>query len=257
MTQQEYKAMVSRVGSIGFLLVVAVLVISAIEQKQASFIKTMDIQIEPLGDSTLLIQEGDVLLSLDKSFGYRFDERPIKQLDVERIERVLEDDPFILDADVFIDATNVMQVSITQREPMLRIIDKNGLHYYLDKDGYKMPLSKHFTTRTMVASGNIPPHVPDFLERKRHILKDLFELAKFVEEDPFLWSMIEQMYVSNTGDIVFIPLLGDQKIIFGSKDRMEEKFRNLEVFYREVIPHTGFRKYETVDLSFAGQIVCK
>lgn len=257
MAQQDYELALGRIGSLAALLLIAMLVISAVEQKQASLIRTMDIEIAPLGDTTLLIQEGDVLISLDRSFGYRFDEQEIKDINVERIERVLEEDPFILDADAYIDATNVLRIRIEQREPMLRIIDKNGLNYYLDRDGYKMPLSKHFTTRALVASGNIPPHVPDFLERKRHILKDLYHLARYVEERPFLRSLIEQIYVDNTGNIVLIPLIGDQKIVFGKADRMEEKFRNLEVFYEEVIPHTGFNKYDMVDLSFRGQIVCK
>ena len=256
MSQQDYQGAVKRIGWTALLLLVGVLVISAIEYKQTSIIKTLNITIEPLEDSTLLIQQGDVLLSLDRSFGYRFDERPIKDIDVERIERVLEDEPFIKDADVYIDAANVIKVGITQREPVLRIIDKNGLNYYLDGEGFKMPLSKHFTTRTLVATGNIPPHVPDFQERKKHTLKDLFILTQFILEDEFLRTMIEQIYVTNSGDFVFVPMVGDQKIIFGKLEDMEEKFRNLRAFYDRAIPVNGWRKYRTINLKFKGQVVC-
>jgi cell division protein FtsQ len=256
MAQQDYQGAVKRIGWTVMLLLVGVLVISAIEHKQTSIIKTLDISIKPLADSTLLIQQGDVVLSLDRSFGYRFDERSIKDIDVERIERVLEEEPFIKDADVYINAANIIKVSITQREPILRIIDKNGLNYYLDGAGYKMPLSKHFTTRTLVATGNIPPHVPDFQDRKKHTLKDLFILTQFILKDEFFSTMIEQVYVTNSGDFVFVPMIGDQKIIFGKLDRMEEKFRNLRAFYDRAIPVNGWRKYSTINLKFKGQVVC-
>ncbi|HKK77266.1 MAG TPA: hypothetical protein VJ953_19460 [Saprospiraceae bacterium] len=256
MSQQQYTGAMKRIGWTAMLLLTAVLVISAIEYKQTSTIQTVDIAIEPLGDTTLLIQQGDVMLSLDRSFGYRFDERPIKDVNVERIERVLEEEPFIKDADVYINAANIIKISITQRQPILRVIDKNGLNYYLDGEGYKMPLSKHFTTRTLVATGNIPPHVPDFLEREKHVLKDLFALTRQIQEDEFWSSMIEQVYVSNSGDFVFVPMIGDQRIIFGKMDRVEEKFRNLKAFYDRAVPVHGWKKYQTVNLKFKGQVIC-
>lgn len=256
MSQQQYTGAMKRIGWTAMLLLTAVLVISAIEYKQTSTIKTVDIAIEPLGDSTLLIQQGDVMLSLDRSFGYRFDERPIKEVNVERIERILEEEPFIKEADVYINAANVIKIYITQRKPILRVIDKNGLNYYLDEEGYKMPLSKHFTTRTLVATGNIPPHVPDFLEREKHVLKDLFVLTKAILKDDFWSTMIEQVYVSNSGDFVFVPMMGEQRIIFGKLDRTEEKFKNLRAFYDRAIPVYGWKKYQRINLKFKGQVIC-
>lgn len=256
MSQQQYTGAMKRIGWTAMLLLTAVLVISAIEYKQTSTIKTVDISIEPLGDTTLLIQQGDVMLSLDRSFGYRFDERPIKAVDVERIERVLEEEPFIKDADVYINAANIIKINITQRQPILRVIDKNGLNYYLDEEGFKMPLSKHFTTRTLVATGNIPPHVPDFLEREKHILKDLFALTQMILADDFWSTMIEQVYISNSGDFVFVPMIGDQRIIFGRIQDAEEKFRNLKAFYDRAVPVYGWKKYQTINLKFKGQVIC-
>lgn len=256
MSQQQYTGAIKRIGWTAMLLLTAVLVISAIEYKQTSTIKTVDISIEPLGDTTLLIQQGDVMLSLDRRFGYRFDERPIKAVDVERIERVLEEEPFIKDADVYINAANIIKIFITQRQPILRVIDKNRLNYYLDEEGFKMPLSKHFTTRTLVATGNIPPHVPDFLEREKHVLKDLFALTQMILADDFWSTMIEQVYISNSGDFVFVPMIGDQRIIFGKIQDAEEKFRNLKAFYDRAVPVYGWKKYQTINLKFKGQVIC-
>jgi len=137
----------------------------------------------------------------------------------------------------------------------LRIIDDNGLDYYLDSEGMKLPLSKHFTARVLVATGNIPPHSPDFLQRKKHLLKDLFQLAKLILADEFLKSLLEQIYV-NQGEFVLIPKVGDQKILLGKFENVEDKLERLNIFYQKGIPYEGWQKYKTINLKFKNQVVC-
>ncbi|MEO0779978.1 MAG: cell division protein FtsQ, partial [Bacteroidota bacterium] len=162
-----------------------------------------------------------------------------------------------LNADAFIDAAGKIHIELTQREPILRVIDKNGLNYYLDPSGRKMPLSPHFTARVLVATGNIPPFVPDFQKRKRHVLKDLFALTNTILDDDFMRVMVEQVYRSETGSYTLIPKLGYQKIVLGPYEAIDEKLERLRVFYREGIPYEGWQKYSTINLTFDGQVVCK
>ena len=257
MTQSELIKTLKRIGWVSLFFASAALVISAIERKDASLAKEVIVDIAPLPDSTWLINESDILTSIQRSFGFQFQGLPLNALDVERLERVLKEDPFILDADVFVDAKNIVHIGVEQREPMLRIIDKNGLNYYLDENGYKMPLSKHFSARVLVATGNIPPHVPDFQTRKRHVLKDLFYLKDLILEDEFYSALIEQIYVSNRNNYILIPKVGKQKIILGGMDDIEDKLKRLKVFYEEAVPYEGWRKYKTINLSFKDQVVCK
>ena len=161
----------------------------------------------------------------------------------------------MLNADVFVDAKNQVHIEIEQREPVLRIIDKNGLNYYLDKFGKKMPLSKHFTARVLVATGNIPPFDPDFLQRKKHILKDLFELTNIILKDEFLEPMMEQIYVTSEKEFELSPNLGDQKILLGKMDNIDDKLFYLKTFYKEAMPYKGWQKYKTINLKFKGQVV--
>ena len=239
------------------LLLIAAVAISAAQKKMSRDAKDVFISIEYLEDGNTFISREDILLTIERSFGHVLAGIPIGALNVERVERVLEADPFIKAADVYINARSEVHVTVEQRKPILRVIDKNGLSYYLDAEGNKMPLSKHFTARVLVASGNIPPFVPDFMEQERHPLKNLFLLTHNILEDELLNPLVEQVYVDQRKEFTLIPKIGKQKIIIGAYDRIDDKIARLKTFYKEAIPYTGWQKYKAINLKYKGQVVAK
>ena len=57
-----------------------------------------------------------------------------------------------------------------------------------------------------------------------------------------------------------MPLVGDQKIIFGSaysEKEVTEKFKKLRIFYNEAMPYEGWETYSEISLKYEDQIVCK
>jgi cell division protein FtsQ len=255
MIKQEYIQTGKRLFLIGFFFLIAALIISAVEKKKGATSVDMTIDIEQLEVGYSLINAEDVLLLIENSFGYKLTSLPIGSIDVERVERVLNADPFVKNANVYIDALNVIHIELSQREPILRVIDKNGLSYYLDREGGNVPLSKHYTPRVIVATGDINPYDRDYLTKKKHVLKDLYELTQRILKDEFLAPLIEQIYVAKTGEYHLIPKIGDQRIILGDMDRLEEKIFYLKNFYKEAMPFKGWQKYKTINLTFKGQVV--
>ncbi len=217
----------------------------------------MEVEVTALASGDKLISERDVRQALLRSFGNTLEGTELALLEVERMERVLEEDPFILDAEIYVDQKNVLHVTIIQREPLVRILDNNGGNYYLDKNGVKMPASKNFAARVLVATGNLAPYTPEFRRKKKSTLKDLFNLTNTLMEDEFLANFIQQVHVNNAGDFILVPLIGDQKIVLGSTRKLEDKLRRLKIFYQEGMPYEGWRKYETINLKYNGQVVCK
>ena len=63
--------------------------------------------------------------------------------------------------------------------------------------------------------------------------------------------------MSNLGEFTLIPKIGDQKILLGKVMDAGQKLERLKIFYREGMPYEGWRKYKTIDVRFAGQVVCK
>ena len=240
-----------------FLLVVLLVLFTAINRKKNTFADGVQVEVVPLAGGDKLISERDVRQALLVSFGNTLEGTELGRLEVERMERVLEADPFVLDAETYIDQKDVLHVKITQREPVLRVLDNNGGNYYLDKAGKKMPPSKNFAARVMVATGNVAPYTPEFREKKKNTLKDLFNLTQTLLADEFLASFVQQIHVNNAGEFVLVPLVGDQQIVLGSTRRLEDKLNRLKIFYREGMPYAGWRAYSTINLKYSGQVVCR
>lgn len=257
MDRGELKTLLQRVTWIFATFFAIGLVMSAIATKESSNVSDLIINIEPLPDGNALINKGDILLAIDRSFGYKLVTSPLAAVDVERLERVLEDESFILDADVFFDAKNKLKINVVQREPILRVISNSGADYYLDKEGVKMPPSQHFTTRVLVTTGNVPPHTPGFHEQKKHKLKGIFELVQAIRKDEFLNPLIEQIHINNNGGFVLIPKVGKHKILFGKTDNLNSKLKRLKAFYGDVLPYEGWNKHKTIDLRFKGHVYAR
>ena len=246
-----------RITWLVFLTIIGLVLLSSVANKKNSFADGVQVEVNPLAGGDKLISERDVKQALLKSFGNTLEGTELARLDVERMERVLEEDPFVFDAEAYVDQKNVLHVRITQREPMLRILDIHGGNYYLDKNGVKMPSSKNFAARVLVATGNIAPYATDFRDKKRNTLKDLFTLTQTLLADEFFHTFIQQIHVNNAGEFILVPLIGDQKIVLGSARKMEDKLHRLKIFYQQGMPYAGWNVYETINLKYNGQVVCR
>ena len=227
-------------------------------RKKRSAIKDVIVDIHHLADGQNdLIKEKDVRLIINRSQDEKIENKRLEELDVERIEQVLEQDPFIENAESFVDAAGNLNLKIFQRQPILRVIDNNNLNYYLDKNGVKMPLSKYFSARVPIVTGAVPPYVSDFLLRKKYALTQVFNLVQILNADAFFAPMIQQIVVDAAGEFTIIPILGDQKIRIGTLDDIEGKLDRLKIFYKEAMPYEGWKKYNSISVKYQGQIVCK
>ena len=254
--QGKIKYNVQRIfGVIGGILFV-ILLLSAIERKERS--DSVDLMIDIKSeDETYFITKEDVKNTLKRRFGHVLNGIPVGTLDVQEVEEVLEKDPFVKEADVYIGALNTVNIRISQRRPILRVIDEDGANFYLDEEGHFLPLSANYTARVPVATGQIPTFRDDYMEFEGNVVKGLFEIVSFAHQDEFLSAMLEQITVNKKHEFILIPKIGRQEILFGKAVRIAEKFENLIAFYKEGIPYEGWQKYKTINLKFKGQVVCK
>lgn len=247
----------ARLAWLMFLFIVAMIWIIARNRKANTFADGLLVEVKELPGGDKLISERDVRQVLLSAFGSDLENSELASLDVDRMERVLENDPFVKNADVYIDQNNQVHIDIEQREPLVRVLDNHGNNYYLDAAGKKMPPSKNYAARVIVATGNVSPYTPEFRQKRKSNLKDLFNLTQALLADEFLASFIQQIHVNNAGDFILVPLIGDQKIVLGPARKLEDKLDRLKIFYKEGMPYEGWRKYETINLKYSGQVVCK
>jgi cell division protein FtsQ len=139
----------------------------------------------------------------------------------------------------------------------------------MDDEGMLMPLSEKYTAKVLIANGKIVESyaknykrtmnniATDSAIKARTMFDELFAMATFIDADDFWRAQIQQIYINNNMDMEIVPIVGDQKIIFGDTTDMEEKFKKLLIFYRQGLNTTGWwNKYSAINLKFKNQIVC-
>jgi cell division protein FtsQ len=190
---------------------------------------------------------------------------PAREVDLAGIEQRLKAIPCVADAEVYHDLAGTLHVKVRQREPVLRVINADGSTFYIDADGWTMPMSEAYTARVPVATGwlqepgiaggMIHVHGDDSLMRL-HRSDELHRLALFLRADP-LWScLIDQVVVAADGQFELVPTIGGQRILLGHGDALEQRFAKLKLFYQHGIPKSDWRRYARIDLRFNDQIVC-
>ena len=249
--------MLGRILAYATVFLVAVIIVTTVQRKKSSRATDVVFEIEALHSGDFLLKAEDVLEIIERAFGHEIVGEPLGDLNMERMERVLEDASFVLSADAYVDAEEVVHLDIKQREPIVRIIDRDGQQYYLDHTGIKMNLSDHFTARVIVATGNIPPYDPDFPTADNNNLRAVFELTEKILKDEFLENLVGQIHVSRKNELQMVPIVGDQRIVIGNTEELDDKIFRLKTFYHEAMSRMGWNKYKTINLKFKNQVVCK
>ena len=171
------------------------------------------------------------------------------------MEQLLEDNQWIKDAQLYFDNKNVLHVEVHEREPIARLFTKGGKSYYVDQDAMLMPLSDKLNARLPVFTGFT--YRRELKRADSSLLKDIVEIAGFINANPFWVSQVAQVYISDElpGEFDMIPVVGNQIVRLGDGKNIEQKFRKLFMFYKQVMSITGFGKYRSIDVRYAGQVV--
>ncbi len=177
---------------------------------------------------------------------------PVGKLDIQSMEQVLKSDPWVADAQLYIDNNRVLHILITQRIPVARIFEKSGNSYYIDNTLSEMPLSDNFKYYTSVVT-NAPVLGNDSLSTR--IKGQIVSMVQFIRADTFWNAQISQIIIDSDYSFQLEPVLGQQRIIFGDTARMAEKFGNVYTFYKKVLNRIGWDKYNKLDVRFKGQVV--
>ena len=216
--------------------------------------------------NNFFIEEGDVLTMLTDK-GEKIIGNDINSINVNKLEEFLLLHPSIKDANVHRTLQGNIEIEIIQRNPILRIINKNRESFYVDEAGKIMPLSNKYTAHVLVASGNINLNYTKLIasqraivdnkldEKSSDLLFELQQLSNYIYHDKFWRAQIEQIYVTSSG-FELIPRVGTHLIEFGGIENYENKFRNLKALYTQGLPKTGWNIYKTINLKYENQVIC-
>src|SRR5687767_6309377 len=199
-----------------------------------------------------LILPEDIVKTVIKKFG-PLEKLPIDLVDMRSIEQFLLTSPYVKEASVFLGASGVLTLSIRQRMPIMRIVDNGGTHWYVDADTVRMPVSRNFTARVPLVNGNFPMTT----DIRKWPIETVFNVTMLLQEDDFMRSLVDQIYVEANDRICLVPRLGPSKIIITAAADLEDQAERIQKFYKKALPSIGWDTYEYSDTRFAGQVVAK
>ena len=219
------------------------------------------------GSADVLITKKDVDSIVLKCAGM-LTGKPLGFINLASIENTILAQPYVNKVHVYESNEGALFIDIRQREPILRIINKNFENFYLDGSGTLLPVNPGFSARVLVANGFIsssyiksPKYRINVMSLADSVnynspLTDLYRLTMYITHDKFLKAQIDQIYVNAQGEFELIPRVGNHVILLGDANDLGEKFSKLYAFYKYGLNKIGWNKYNTINIKFKNQVLC-
>ena len=169
---------------------------------------------------------------------------PKDAIDLKETEFLLESNDMIKSAQVYLTVNGEVRVKVEQKRPIARV-DSDDV-FYIDEDGFRMPLSSQHSARVPLAYG-----IVDEAD-----LETVYKVAMTVYKDSFLKTYVTEIHQNENKEISLKLRLLDFEVLVGTLDNLEIKLQNLKAFYQKAKKDTMLDVYKSVNLQFDNQVVC-
>lgn len=249
------------------LLTASVMMLLGFVSHEQDVIRCTGVVINMDGDRGHEFVDNTDILSLINSKG-KIEGKPIGAINTSLLEKIILSNPFVERVEVYSAIGGKLHIDLVQRNPIVRIVNRNDEQFYIDETGTFMPVSDRYTPPALVANGYI---FNTYSEMKvgykfttgdttatqiPRMIDQVYALAKFIEADTFWSANTEQIYVNEHQELELVPRFGDHTVLVGDTSLLTDKFNRLMVFYRDGLNKTGWNNYNLINLKFKGQVVC-
>lgn len=256
--QPKTKKALKRIGATLLWMAVmcgfVVLLVAAVQDKEAS--KCKGIVVKLVGDdSNFFVEEKDIkaLIANDKALNPVG--MPIRNINIASLEKIVSRDPWVKNAEIFIDNQRKLNIKVTQREPVARVFTVSGSSFYFDRDGDRIPVSSRYAARVPVFT-DFPTDAANLQKADSLLAAQVIEMGSFIMADPFWLAQVDQLLITPQREFELTPKLGDHVIAFGDGTDIEKKFNKLLAFYKEGLSKVGWNNYSRIDVAYENEVVC-
>lgn len=227
------------------------------ERKQSGVVcKNIVIDLENTNENHFL-DEGDVLKIIESS-GESIIGKHIEEINLRSLERKLESDMHISNAEIFGDVKGNLTVNVNLRRPIARLIRSDGPDAYVAEDGKVMETSEKYSARIILISGTV---VKELMDKGDLLITEegeqLMNMIEFINADLFWKAQVAQLDFNKAGKVFIYPQVTGQIVEFGKLENIELKFRKLMIFYKEILPQMGWTKYDRINVEYEGQVIAE
>lgn len=231
-----------------------VLLVAAIQDKDA--VKCKGIQVKFEGkDDNFFIESKDIKSLLTKDKNLNPVGKKISDIDIAALEALVNQDPWVKNAEIYIDNRHQLNIKVVQREPVARVFTFSGNSFYLDSAGEHIPVSNRYAARVPVFTG-FPTDAEKLQKADSLLTMQIVDMGTYIGDNSFWMAQVEQLMITSDHKFEFIPKLGDQVIAFGDGTDIEKKFNKLLAFYKEGLNKVGWNNYTRINIAFDNEVVC-
>ena len=184
-----------------------------------------DIKIEITGvERHMFIDEKDVQEILNASG--KVTGSAISSLNLREMETVVERNPWVKNAEMFLDNNQILQVRIEERQPVARVFTLEGNSFYVDSAALRLPLSEKLSARVPIFTGF--PSGKDKLARPDSaLLKNIVKMGSYIITDSFWMAQVAQIDITPQAGFEMVPVMGDHVVVIGNAEDLDKKFNRL------------------------------
>ncbi len=245
------KQLMMAVGGVVVLLMFAAIGNAVFQQVP---IKAVAVKIIAPNDNAFLTED-EVKTALDEAYGIPVVGATINGESLAVLEDSLNHNPYASRVELFKSLSGNLEATVTMRTPICRLVNNSGYNIYVDENGHKFPPAASHTARVILLRGDFDESLAPSDTFGCSNIPESFPVVKFILNDPFWNAQISEISVAQNGELTLYPEVGNTVIEFGLPDRMEEKFRNLKLFYEQAANVIGWDVYKKVSVKYRGQVV--
>ncbi|MCB0507600.1 MAG: hypothetical protein R2739_05275 [Chitinophagales bacterium] len=252
--QKAVKNIIIRLAMLAGLMLFLFLMIMAKINRDNAVIKKINIEIDDW-NGNFLVDKQQVLQTINNRFDVL--DKSINGKELEKIEQALYIIPQIKSANAFADKQGNLNIKIEQRVPLFRVYNLQGQTFYVDNQMHKFATSHTYSANVPIVTGNISEKLDTSNKKiQTKILAQLFNVASAIRQNTLWNAMIGQYNINEKLQIELIPRLGNATILLGDDANIEQKLKQLNVFYFDVLRKEGWNKYKVINIMYKNQVVC-
>ena len=185
----------------------------------------------------------------------------IFMIPVDSVVNMLEANPWVVDVEAEINLKSVLDIKITECDPVMRVYNTKGRSVYLDSEGNVFPTNNSHVKHLLVGSGYVNFPVDKFGNVSDETyadadLPDMYRLMKAVLADEYSRNCVKQIYRDNKKNYIFSLNITNIIVIFGEINDIEEKLAKMQIFFNKMQGNPELEKYKEINLNYKNQVVC-
>jgi cell division protein FtsQ len=180
---------------------------------------------------------------------------------LQQIEDTLRKLPFIRQVIATKELPDAVRIKVEERRPVA-IMVVNGNLKLIDEDGFVLKQNQ-----TVMESARFPK-LTGFNKIKRDTVTGLMRIdsaevfaatqfCRALSQTRYAKLIVREINVSEPKKMYAVSANGNARFIFGNRANYDERLKDFESFWREVIVKKGTKNFDYVDLRFEGKIFAK